>query len=302
MEIFLIVVISYGLWELLNVIADRQIGVERVTMGGDSEGEDQSEGEGGAGGTRLGTLMPLARGTGHVIIAVTAVLIVLGRLNINVTPLLAGAGIVGLAVGFGAQTLVKDIFSGVFFLIDDAFRKGEYIGVGTVKGTVEKISIRSMQLRHNTGQLNTVPFGDIQQLTNFSRDWVTMKLSLRLTYDTDANKVRKMIKKLGKELLTHPEIGHLFVNPLKSQGVMSMEDSAMIMRIKFTTKPGDQFSVRRFVLDAIRKLFEANGIKFASREVTVRIADHEGEQPVTMAEKNAVAAAARSIVEQEQKQ
>lgn len=196
---------------------------------------------------------------------------------------------------------MKDIFSGVFFLIDDAFRKGEYIGIGAVKGCVEKISIRSMQLRHHTGQLNTVPFGDIQQLTNFSRDWVTMKLSLRLTYGTDTNKVRKMIKNLGKELLNHPEIGHLFVNQLKSQGVMSMEDSAMIMRIKFTTKPGDQFTIRRFVLDSIRKLFEANGIKFASREVTVRIADHDAEQPVTMAEKNAMAAAARSIVEQEEK-
>ena len=132
---------------------------------------------------------------------------VISALGVNITPLLAGAGIIGLAIGFGAQTLVKDIISGMFFLIDDAFRKGEYIDIGDVKGTVEKISVRSMQLRHHNGPLNTVPFGEINFITNFSRDWVVMKLPLRLTYDTDAEKVRKMIKKLGQEMLS-PAVGN----------------------------------------------------------------------------------------------
>jgi hypothetical protein len=141
LEIFLIAVIAYGLWELLNIAANRQTAIERVTLGLDSE-DQEDRAEGGSGGTRLGTLMPLFRLIGKVAIATLAVLAVLGQLGVNIAPLLAGAGIFGLAIGFGAQTLVKDIISGVFFLIDDAFRRGEYIDIGDVKGTVEKISIR----------------------------------------------------------------------------------------------------------------------------------------------------------------
>ena len=106
-------------------MANRQIAIERATLGLDDGDEEQFEGEGGQGGTRLGTVMPLVRRTGQAIIAAFALLTVLGQIGVNVTPLLAGAGIIGLGVGFGAQALVKDIISGVFFLVGDAFRKGE---------------------------------------------------------------------------------------------------------------------------------------------------------------------------------
>ena len=105
-----------------------------------------------------------------------------------------------------------------------------------------------------------------------------------------------MIKKLGQQLLEHPEIGHMFLEPLKSQGVKAMEDSAMIMRIKFTTKPGDQFMVRRYALAKIRDMFAANGIKFANREVTVRVAD--ADRPLEHTEKQAVAGAVAPTLEQ----
>ena len=297
-EVFLIGIVAYGFWELLEIMANRQIAIERAALGLDDESEEQLEGEGGQGGTRLGTVMPLVRRTGQVLIAALALLAVLGQVGVNVTPLLAGAGIVGVAIGFGAQALVKDIISGVFFLIDDAFRRGEYIDIGTVKGTVEKISIRSMQLRHHNGPLNTAPFGEIRHLTNFSRDWVMMKLPLRVTYDTDVEKLRKLIKRLGQDLLKDPELGPMFLQPLKSQGVIQMEDSAMIIRVKFMTRPGDQWGVRNKVFTRIRELFEREGIKFAHREVTVRIADHEAGKPLGEAEKEAAAAAARSVVEQ----
>ena len=300
-EVFLIGIVAYGLWELLEIMADRQIAIERAALGLDGEEEEeQFEGEGGEGGTRLGTVMPLVRRIGQVGILALALLAVLGQVGVNITPLLAGAGIVGLAVGFGAQALVKDIISGVFFLIDDAFRKGEYIDIGTVKGTVESISIRSMQLRHHNGPLNTIPFGEIRHLTNFSRDWVMMKLPLRVTYDTDVEKLRKLIKKLGQDLLQDAELGPKFLLPLKSQGVIQMEDSAMIVRVKFMTRPGDQWGVRNKVFARIRELFEREGIRFAHREVTVRIADHEAGKPLSEAEKEAAAAAARSAVEQQE--
>ncbi|MEM7545687.1 MAG: mechanosensitive ion channel domain-containing protein [Pseudomonadota bacterium] len=264
--------------------------------------EPGDEGGAGAAASRLATILPLFRSFVLLVIATTAVFLVLLQLGINVAPLFAGAGVVGLAIGFGAQSLVRDILSGVFFLSDDAFRKGEYIDVGDVKGTVEKISLRSFQLRHHLGALNTIPFGEIKHLTNYSRDWVMMKLPLRLTYDTDVDKVRKLIKKLGQELLDHPTEGHKFVQPLKSQGVYMMEDSAMIIRIKFMTRPGDQWTTRKLIYQEIRSLFEREGIKFAHKEVTVRIPDLD--DPVKKGnlnedERKAVGAAARRAVEEE---
>jgi small-conductance mechanosensitive channel len=208
----------------------------------------------------------------------------------------------GIAVGFGAQTLIRDIFSGAFFLMDDAFRMGEYVETGSIKGTVEKISIRSFQLRHHLGKLHTIPFGEITQLTNYSRDWVMTKLPLRVTYDTDVEKVRKLIKKLGQRLLEDPEVGHTFMEPLKSQGVYKMEDSAMIIRVKFMTKPGEQFVVRKLVYASIRELFSEAGITFAHKEVTVRIAENGNRSERTEQEKQGATAAARSVLDAEAEQ
>ena len=169
-----------------------------------------------------------------------------------------------------------------------------------MRGTVEKISVRSFQLRHHLGLLHTIPFGEIKVLTNFSRDWVMMKLPLRVTYDTDVEKVRKLIKQLGLELLEDPIIGDNFLQPLKSQGVIEMQDSAMIIRVKFMTKPGDQWVIRKRVFQDIRDLFAREGIKFAHREVTVRLADDNMDKDLSIAQKTALAAAALSGVEEEQ--
>ncbi|SLN77972.1 Moderate conductance mechanosensitive channel YbiO precursor [Roseisalinus antarcticus] len=248
--------------------------------------------EGGAGGaSRLATLLPLFRNFLLAVISVTSILIALTEMGFNVGPLFAGAGVVGLAIGFGSQTLVRDIFSGAFFLVDDAFRKGEYVDIGHVRGTVEGVSVRSFQLRHHLGPLHTVPFGEIQFLTNYSRDWVMMKLPLRVTYDTDVEKVRKLIKNLGQRLLEDPEIGEQFLQPLKSQGVIKMEDSAMIIRVKFMTKPGDQWVIRKRVYQDIRDIFEKEGIHFAHREVTVRVAK-DNHTELTDLEKQTLGAAA----------
>ncbi|UWS09779.1 mechanosensitive ion channel domain-containing protein [Phaeobacter inhibens] len=273
-DIIVILFIGYIVYHIARIWIDSKIDEEVGDMPVGELGD-----EGGAGGaSRLATLLPLFRGAILAVVVVSIVLIVLLELGINVSPLFAGAGVVGLAVGFGSQTLVRDIFSGAFFLVDDAFRKGEYIDIGDVKGTVERISVRSFQLRHHLGALHTIPFGEIRVLTNYSRDWVMMKLPLRVTYDTDVEKVRKLIKKLGQELLDDPVIGDTFIQPLKSQGVIEMQDSAMIIRVKFMTKPGDQWLVRKKVFQEIRDLFAQEGIKFAHREVTVRLAEDQADQ------------------------
>ncbi|UWR21960.1 mechanosensitive ion channel family protein [Sulfitobacter sp. S190] len=294
LDVIIIMFIGYIVYHLFRIWIDTKIAEE---SGDDEEGELGDEG-GGSSASRLATLLPLFRNLILIVVVVSIGLIVLMELGVNVGPLFAGAGIVGIAVGFGSQALVQDIFAGAFFLLDDAFRKGEYLDVGGVKGTVEKISVRSFQLRHHLGALHTIPFGQLQVMTNYSRDWVIMKLPLRVTYDTDVETVRKLIKKLGQELLSDPVIGDNFIQPLKSQGVIEMQDSAMIIRVKFMTKPGDQWLVRKKVYEEIRVLFEREGVKFAHREVTVRLANGNAED-LTEEQKREVAAAAHASLEED---
>ncbi len=290
--------IAYVLWELARITIDRRLAEDAAAAAGDEEGAGAPEpGEqGGAGASRVRTLLPLLRVAIQVTISIMAVMLILSALGVNIGPLLAGAGVVGLAVGFGAQTLVRDIVSGVFFLVDDAFRLGEYIDVGVVKGTVEKISLRSLRLRHHRGALHTVPFGEIQHLTNYSRDWVIVKLQFRLPFDTDVNRVRKIFKSIGQDLLDHEEIGPDFLAPFKSQGVFATDDSALVIRGKFMAKPGRQFMIRREIYAAVQRAFAAEGIKFANRQVTVQVPGVEGLPPDQRAavEKAAASAVAES--------
>ncbi len=218
---------------------------------------------------RLRTLLPIMRNVLLILIAVTSVLMALSSIGVQIGPLLAGAGVVGIAVGFGAQTLVRDIFSGMFFLLDDAFRIGEYIISGSYKGTVESFSLRSIKLRHHRGSLYTVPFGELGAVQNMSRDWVLDKLSVGVTYDTDVDEVKGIIKQIGKELAQNEEFRPHIIETLKMQGVEQFGDFAIQIRMKMMTRPGEQFVIRRRAYAMIKKAFDANGIKFAFPTVTI---------------------------------
>jgi small-conductance mechanosensitive channel len=148
-------------------------------------------------------------------------------------------------------------------------RIGDYIETGGIKGMVQHISLRSVKLRHPRGMVFTIPFGDMGAVQNFSRDYIITKLDIRVRYDADIDKIRKIIKKIGQELEQHDEIGPVLLSPIKCQGVREMDDSAMILRVKFKTPPGDQFVVRREVYKRIQERFREEGIEFAHRNVTV---------------------------------
>ena len=288
-EIGFTILLAYVLWQIAQHAIDRRI---KADGGGETV---ESEGEGGGkGASRLATLLPLLRKFLFITILVMAVMVMLSALGVNVGPLLAGAGVIGIAIGFGAQTLVKDIVSGVFFLVDDAFRLGEYVDIGDVKGTVEAINVRSLVLRHHRGPLHTVPFGEIKYLTNYSRDWVIMKLEFRVTYDTDINQVKKIFKRIGTELMEDEILGPGFLEPLKSQGVKAMEDSAMILRAKFKAKPGEQFMIRKEVYRRVQEAFHENGIHFAHRRVLVDIPESMNDNPEMKKRIEEAAAAAMS--------
>ncbi|MCL6284316.1 mechanosensitive ion channel family protein [Ruegeria sp. 2012CJ41-6] len=296
-EFLMIVAVGYILNEVISLWINRRLAREQTAAGAV---EEESGGEGGgAGGSRLATVLPLLRVTAQVCIAVIFGLLALGSLGINITPLLAGAGVLGLAIGFGAQKLVADIVGGVFFLIDDAFRVGEYVDVGGTTGTVEKISIRSMQLRHHRGPVHTIPYGEIQKLTNYSRDWVIMKLKFTVPFDTDPNKVKKIFKKIGAEMIADETHKDGFLEPFKSQGVFDFDDVGMIIRGKFMAIPGKQFTLRKEIYNRVKASFKENGIDFARREVRVAIPGLEDAEHITEEQKATIGAAAGEAVNQQ---
>ena len=244
---------------------------------------------------RMATLLPLLRVILLVTVLCMVAMSILSSLGVNIAPILAGAGVMGIAIGFGAQSLVKDVVSGIFFLIDDAFRVGEYVEIDQLRGTVERISIRSLQIRHHRGAVHTLPFGEVKSMTNYSRDWVIMKLEFRVPFDTDLNLVKKLIKKVGAELKANEHYGDGIIQTLKSQGVRRMEEFNMVVGVKFMTRPGEQWTVRRDAYQKVRDAFEANGIRMAERNVKVEIA---GDERLSEDERKAVTAAAQEAVAQ----
>ena len=280
----LILALGYLAWEVTNLMISKRLAREVP--------EGESGAEGGTGQTRMATILPIFRMTLQATIITITVLLALSQLGVNIAPLLAGAGVLGLAIGFGAQTLVKDVVSGVFFLLDDAFRLGEFITVGSTNGVVSKISVRSLQLRQDTGQLHIVPYGSMSQLTNNSRDWVTMKLRFTVPFDTDQDQVRRIFKKIGQDMMEVPELAEVLINPFKSQGAADVTDIGIVIRGKFSTVPGGQFVIRKEVYTRVQKAFEAAGIEFARKEVRVHLPEHLQADNLTLEQKEVISAAA----------
>ena len=219
---------------------------------------------------RLRTLMSVFRNGLLIVVGLIALMMALAALGIDIGPLIAGAGVAGVALGFGAQTVVKDIISGVFYLFDDAFRVGEYIQSGSYKGTVESFTLRSVRLRHHRGSLYTVPFSSLGAVQNMSRDWVLEKIKVGVPYDTDLATVKQIVKAVGKELEQDGDIAPDIIETLKMQGVEEFTDYAMQIHIKIKTKPGDpQFLIKRQANALLKKAFDAHGIKFAVPTVQV---------------------------------
>ena len=204
-----------------------------------------------------------------IVIGLIAVMIALDDFGVNITPLIAGASVFGIAISFGSQTLVRDIVSGIFYLTDDAFRVGEYIDCGRAKGTVEGFTLRSIKLRHQNGQVHTIPFGQLGQITNFSRDWITVKFNLRFARDTDIEKLRKAAKKIGTDMMEIPEIKAEILAPFKMQGVADIADNALLMRFKFTAKPGNPAAIQREAIKRMFRTFPELGIEFAKEGAAV---------------------------------
>jgi small-conductance mechanosensitive channel len=251
--------LTHVVWITIRTAIDQRL--SRIRPAGPQHEPDEH--------SRLLTLLPLLRVTAAVLLIVMLVLSSLWALGIEITPVLAGAGVVGLALGFGAQALVRDVIAGVFYLAEDAFRIGEYIEAGgNSKGTVERITLRTVALRHHNGPLHFVPYGSLGTVRNTSRDWVVEKFNLPLPIDVDSEKIRKLIKKVGEEMMADPEVGRLMMEPLKGK-LYRVDPGVKIFRCKFRTAPGRQFDVRAQAYKRIEAALKKMEIGFADGRQTV---------------------------------
>jgi len=250
----------YAFWRFLRYRMDSYIAANPLPS---ADVAADSEEEVVVAASRLRTLMPLLRVVAGVSIAVIGGLLVLSELGVNITPLIAGASVFGLAVSFGSQSLVRDIVSGVFFLAEDSFRIGEYVDCSKVKGVVEGFSVRSLKLRHQNGQLHIVPFGQVAHITNFSRDWTVVKFNLAFANGTDVELLRKTVKKIGLQMMEEPQFKPILMQPLKMQGVVDIKDSQLIVRFKFMTKPKNPTMIQRMAIRRMYDTLPALGIQFA---------------------------------------
>jgi small-conductance mechanosensitive channel len=257
----IIVLVADVLWQAIKAAIDRKL-AETADLGAPNTDDGRRR-------ARLQTLLPIFRNVLFIFFVAVAGMMVLTAMGVEISPLIAGAGVVGIAVGFGAQTVVRDVIAGMFFLLDDAFRVGEYIQAGNFKGTVEGFSVRSVKLRHHRGPVYTVPFGLLGAVQNQSRDWVIDKMMVGITYDSDLERARKLIKQIGLDLANDPDFAPLILEPLKMQGVEHFSDFAVQIRMKMMTLPGEQFVIRRKAYAMIKKAFDENGIKFAVPTVQV---------------------------------
>jgi moderate conductance mechanosensitive channel len=258
--------VAYIAWVLGRLAIDRNL--QEISVGPKLPGMDTDNEA--APGSRLQTILPLLRAAFGILIAVIGALIVLSQLGVNTAPLIAGAGVFGLAVSFGSQSLVRDVISGLFYIWDDAFRVGEYIDTGRLKGTVETLGIRSLKLRHQNGPLHTIPYGQLGAVTNLSRDFATIKFNLRLEPGTDIELVRKTVKQIGLGMQDDPEMAAEVMLPIKLQGVAEVVDNAIVLRFKFTSRPVKPNWVQREYLKRIYQVFAEKGISFASGALTLQ--------------------------------
>ncbi len=263
MEAAVIVIVGISVWRaVLGILGDPRH---------EDEGADPPAEHGaiGAGGNRMDTILPILRGAALGLIVLVTAFTALMSLGVNVAPLIASAGVLGLAIGFGAQSLVHDIISGLFYLYEDAMRVGEYIETDAGGGAVEKLSLRSATLRHTRGAIITVPFSKMGTVQNHSRDWAVMKFSFRVPVDTDVEMVRKLVKKVGEEMAQDPELKDKIIEPLKSQGAIGITGRSFEIGCKFTAKPGQQFGIRRHAFAMLQRALKQKGVSLAGQDLDV---------------------------------
>jgi small-conductance mechanosensitive channel len=220
---------------------------------------------------RAQTLASVVRRALAALIWTIAILIVLRELDVDITPVLTGAGIVGLALGFGAQTLVRDVISGFFLIVEDQVRVGDVAVVNNVGGLVEQINLRTIVLRDVEGAVHVIPNGEIKSLANRSKDFSYYVISLGVDYDEDTDRVVAAVRQAYDELAADPAHGPNILEPIEILGVDDFKESSVTMTFRIKTVPLKQWEVGRELRRRIKRAFDAQGIRIPFQQVEVHV-------------------------------
>jgi moderate conductance mechanosensitive channel len=274
LRILIILLVSIIGYRLVKVVVHRLVkSVEDDDPSRRSEAEKRAE-----------TLGRVVRQIALVLIGVTAVLSILRELGFEIAPLLAGAGIAGVAVGFGAQNLVRDIITGFFIIFENQIRVGDVVEVAGKTGKVEQVSLRTTLLRDGEGRVHVIPNGQITTVTNMTREWSRVLLDVNVTYKEDLNRVIEVLQAVGQELARDPVWKQHILEPMAILGVNALGPQSVEVRVAVKTAPGSQFDLAPELRRRIKDSFKAAGIRIPPPQTTVvmsQTVDDESPVPVS---------------------
>jgi small-conductance mechanosensitive channel len=260
-----IILIILGAWILTRVT--RLAGKKIIQYTEDDDPNTKSERE-----KRAETLVHIVRNGVKIFVYIVASFMVLKEVGVDIAPLLAGAGIAGLAIGFGAQTLVKDFLTGFFILLENQYRVGDVVQIGQHSGLVEKIKLRTTVLRDLAGTVHIIPNGEVQAVNNMTYEWSRVVLDIGVAYKEDVNKVISILQDVGKKMRQDEHFGQIMLEDPQILGVDDFGDSQVTIKMLAKTSPLKQWDVARELRKRIKYAFDSQGIEipFPHRTVFLR--------------------------------
>jgi len=211
---------------------------------------------------QIRTLGPLLSGLATTIVVIIGAMMTLSEVGVEIGPLLAGAGIVGLAVGFGAQTIVKDFLTGLFLIMEDSVSVGDVVKIGEFSGNVESMSLRTIKLRNFNGTLHIFPYSEAQVIHNMTKDFSFAVFEFPLDHNNDITKALELMKQVGDEIRAEPSFADRIISPIEIAGVDKVSEAGVVLKARIRTIPGKQWGVQREYLRRIRLVFERESIEF----------------------------------------
>lgn len=218
---------------------------------------------------RMNTLLGILKGIGRIIIWAVFIMILLKKFGFDIAPILAGAGILGLAVGFGAQELVRDFISGFFILLENQVRTGDVAIINGTGGLVEKIELRTITLRDFSGVVHVFQNGKINSISNMTKEWSAMVFDIGVAYKEDVDNVMKIMQEVGEQLLSDSKFKDKIIEPLEIFGLDQFGDSAIVIKARLKTIPIEQWTVGREYRKRLKKAFDRNNIEIPFPHTTV---------------------------------
>ncbi len=267
---FVLILAAAGLWAN-KFLVNR---IRSILLTKETQGTEHAK--------RIETGMRVIQSIVVALITIIVLMQLMSQVGINLAPLLAAAGIGGLAIGFGAQSLIKDLIAGFFLLIENQVRIGDVVNIGGNGGFVESMGFRTLTLRDLNGSVHIIPNGSVERVINMTRDYSRYVFDIGVSYREDPDEVMAVLKELGEQIQNDPDYGADIVEPLEMLGVDRFEDSAVIIRCRITTKPIKQWRVGREFNRRLKKEFDKRGIEIPFPHRTIYMGDPKVSQPMAL--------------------